>query len=193
MIHITKSAQKHFIKLLTKQKKGTQIKFFIEQTNSKKIEGKVIYYVPKKTNEENVKIQFDKFDAYLDKKDVAFLKGAIVDFISNQLNSQLTIQLTYKNKNKKIFKKDSLINKIRHIIQSQINPQLSLHGGHISLIDIINEGYVLLKFKGGCNGCSMAQITLKEGIEKKLMNLFPNEIKGVKDVTDHEYGSHTYQ
>ncbi|RRD41335.1 NifU family protein, partial [Tessaracoccus sp. OH4464_COT-324] len=47
-------------------------------------------------------------------------------------------------------------------------------------------------FGGGCNGCSMVDVTLKDGIEKQLLAMFANELKGVKDVTEHQRGEHSY-
>ena len=76
-------------------------------------------------------------------------------------------------------------------LQSQINPQLAGHGGRVSLMEITEDGYAILQFGGGCNGCSMVDVTLKEGIEKQLLNEFP-ELKGVRDLTEHQRGEHSY-
>lgn len=53
------------------------------------------------------------------------------------------------------------------------------------------EGRVVLQFGGGCNGCAMVNVTLKEGIEKELLAHFP-ELTGVQDVTEHQAGEHSY-
>ena len=58
-------------------------------------------------------------------------------------------------------------------------------------MEITDEGYAILQFGGGCNGCSMVDVTLKEGIEKQLLNEFP-ELKGVRDLTEHQRGEHSY-
>ncbi|MDQ6580087.1 MAG: NifU family protein, partial [Haemophilus sp.] len=50
----------------------------------------------------------------------------------------------------------------------------------------------VLQFGGGCNGCSMVDVTLKDGVEKQLVSLFPNELKGARDVTEHQRGEHSY-
>ncbi|SQD00967.1 putative thioredoxin-like protein [Escherichia coli] len=60
-----------------------------------------------------------------------------------------------------------------------------------SLMEITEDGYAILQFGGGCNGCSMVDVTLKEGIEKQLLNEFP-ELKGVRDLTEHQRGEHSY-
>lgn len=76
------------------------------------------------------------------------------------------------------------------MLQSQINPQLAGHG-RVSLMEITEDGYAILQFGGGCNGCSMVDVTLKEGIEKQLLNEFP-ELKGVRDLIEHQRGEHSY-
>ena len=85
-----------------------------------------------------------------------------------------------------------LIERVEYVIQTQINPQLASHGGRITLIEITEDGYAILQFGGGCNGCSMVDVTLKDGVEKQLISLFPNELKGAKDVTEHQRGEHSY-
>jgi Fe/S biogenesis protein NfuA len=64
--------------------------------------------------------------------------------------------------------------------------------GLVTLTEITDEGYVILQFGGGCNGCSMVDVTLKEGIEKQFLELFPGEIKGVRDATEHQRGDHSF-
>lgn len=84
------------------------------------------------------------------------------------------------------------IERLDYVIQTQINPQLASHGGKITLIEVTDNKIAILQFGGGCNGCSMVDVTLKEGIEKQLLAMFPEELVGVKDVTEHQRGEHSY-
>ena len=77
------------------------------------------------------------------------------------------------------------------VIQSEINPRLASHGGVVSLETITADKDVVLRFGGGCQGCGMADVTLKEGIEKTLLQEFP-ELRGILDATDHEQGVNPY-
>jgi Fe/S biogenesis protein NfuA len=61
----------------------------------------------------------------------------------------------------------------------------------VSLDSIGADGIVYLRFGGGCHGCGMADVTLKQGIEKTLMARLP-EITGVRDATDHSTGQAPY-
>ncbi|HAD39551.1 MAG TPA: Fe-S biogenesis protein NfuA, partial [Plesiomonas shigelloides] len=79
-----------------------------------------------------------------------------------------------------------------YVLQSQVNPQLAAHGGRVSLVEITADGFAIVQFGGGCNGCSMIDVTLKEGIEKELRAQFNGELKGVKDITEHQRGDHSF-
>ncbi|MBI3907411.1 MAG: NifU family protein [Pseudomonas fluorescens] len=75
--------------------------------------------------------------------------------------------------------------------QTEINPGLASHGGQVSLIDVVEDGIAVLQFGGGCQGCGQADVTLKEGIERTLLERIP-ELKGVRDVTDHTQKENAY-
>lgn len=81
--------------------------------------------------------------------------------------------------------------KIRYLIESEINPQLASHSGRVSLVQIDPGNVVVLEFGGGCHGCGMADVTLKQGVEKTLRKALP-EITGVRDATEHASGKNPY-
>ena len=60
---------------------------------------------------------------------------------------------------------------------AQIRPMLQADGGDVELIDV-NDGVVSLKLTGACDGCPMAAMTLKMGIERILTEQVP-EVKEV--------------
>ncbi|WP_348666495.1 Fe-S biogenesis protein NfuA [Arsenophonus symbiont of Ornithomya chloropus] len=192
MINITKAAQIHFRQLLEKKEPGTQIRIFVINPGTPTAECGVSYYPKNAIEKSDIEFKFDKFSAYVDKISLAFLKEAEIDLIKDQVGSQLTITAPHAKKNKIFDKSTPLTERIKYFIEFQINPQLAGHGGHVSLIKINNDGYAILQFGGGCNGCTMVTFTLKENIEKQLLNMFPNELKGVKDFTEHQHGNHSY-
>ncbi|WP_343188592.1 NfuA family Fe-S biogenesis protein [Buchnera aphidicola (Neophyllaphis varicolor)] len=188
MIKITKNAQKHFIDLLSKQKKGTQIRVFVNNPGEKNAECGVSYCLQNEVDTMDIKLDFKQFYVYVDFNSCDFLKDSEIDIVEDELSSQLTMKAPYARK--KTFN-NNLIDKINNFLDMEINPNLLSHGGKVFLVNLTKEGYVFLKFTGGCNGCSMINLTLKEGIEKKLLSCFP-ELKGVKDITNHRYGKHSY-
>ncbi|WP_109419331.1 Fe-S biogenesis protein NfuA [Proteus terrae] len=191
MITITDAAQAHFAKLLANQEPNTQIRVFVINPGTPNAECGVSYCPPDAVEPNDTEIKFEKLSAYVDDISAPFLEDAEIDFVTDQLGSQLTL----KAPNAKMRKVDAdapLIERVEYILQSQINPQLAGHGGRVSLMEITEDGYAILQFGGGCNGCSMIDVTLKDGIEKELLNLFPDELKGVKDLTEHQRGEHSY-
>jgi Fe/S biogenesis protein NfuA len=80
---------------------------------------------------------------------------------------------------------------VRYVLDAEINPQLASHGGRVTLLEIDAQGAVLLQFGGGCHGCGMVDVTLKQGVEKTLRERVP-EITAVRDATDHAVGEKPY-
>ena len=191
MISISDAAQAHFSKLLEKQPDGTNIRVFVMNAGTPNAECGVSYCPTDAVEPEDIRLPFTGFDALIDPQSAPFLEEASIDFVSDQMGSQLTL----KAPNAKMRKVDDdapLIERIEYVIHSQVNPSLAGHGGKVTLLEITEDGYVILQFGGGCNGCSMVDVTLKEGIEKQFLELFPNEIKGVRDATDHLRGDHSF-
>ena len=189
MIRITEAAQEHFAKLLANQEAGTQIRVFVINPGTPTAECGVSYCPPDAVEANDTKLDFEKLSAYVDDVSAPYLEDAEIDFVTDQLGSQLTL----KAPNAKMRKVDDdapLIERVEYVLQSQINPQLAGHGGKVTLMEITEDGIAILQFGGGCNGCSMVDYTLKEGIEKELLQKFP-ELKGVRDLTEHERGEHS--
>jgi Fe-S cluster biogenesis protein NfuA len=63
-----------------------------------------------------------------------------------------------------------------------IRPALQADGGDVELVDVTEDGIVKVKLKGACGGCPMAQLTLKQGIERRLKDSIPG-VKSVESVT----------
>ena len=68
---------------------------------------------------------------------------------------------------------------------------LESHGGEVSLVKFTEEKQAVLQFGGGCQGCGMVDVTLKDGIEKTLIEQLP-ELQSVIDITDHSDGENAY-
>ena len=79
---------------------------------------------------------------------------------------------------------------IRQLLDERINPQVASHGGHIALVDV-KDDTVYIRLEGGCQGCGMADVTLKQGVATEIQSLVP-AITAVLDVTDHAGGTNPY-
>ena len=84
-----------------------------------------------------------------------------------------------------------LAERITYVLQSEVNPGLAAHGGEVTLIELTDEPVAVLQFGGGCQGCSAVDMTLKDGVERTLLEQIP-ELKGVRDITDHSDTSNAY-
>ena len=190
-ISISENAQAHFVKLLSQQADGTQIRVFVVNPGTQSAECGVSYCPADAVETTDTQIEFNGFKAFIDELSLPFLEDAEIDFVTDKMGSQLTLKAP-NAKMKKVADDAPLMERVEYTIQTQINPMLAGHGGHINLIEITEEGIAVIQFGGGCNGCSMVDVTLKDGIEKQLLEAFETELKGVRDVTEHAHGEHSY-
>ncbi|BAX54503.1 Fe/S biogenesis protein NfuA [Photobacterium damselae subsp. piscicida] len=191
MITISASAQEHFGKLLAQQPEGTNIRVFVVNPGTPNAECGVSYCPPEAVEANDTEIKFDLFSAFVDELSLPFLTDAQIDFVTDKMGSQLTLKAP-NAKVRKVADDAPLMERVDYVIQTQVNPQLAGHGGHISLIEITEDDIAVIQFGGGCNGCSMVDVTLKEGIEKELLAQFEGELNAVRDVTEHARGDHSY-
>ena len=190
MILITDAAQEHFAKLLASQEEGTQIRVFVINPGTPTAECGVSYCPPDAVEATDTELKFEKLSAFIDELSAPYLQDAVIDFVTDQLGSQLTLKAP-NAKMRKVSDDAPLMERVEYQLQSQINPQLASHGCRFSLMEITDDGIAILQFGGGCNGCSMIDVTLKDGIEKELLQNFP-ELKGVRDLTEHQRGEHSF-
>jgi Fe/S biogenesis protein NfuA len=124
---------------------------------------------------------------YVDGESIPRLRGATLDFVDDFRGAGFR----FDNPNKPALLENPMAVRVQTLIEDEINPGLASHGGRVSLIDV-QEGRVVLRFGGGCQGCGMADVTMKEGIEGTLKAAIP-EITEVVDATDHAAGTNPYQ
>ena len=85
---------------------------------------------------------------------------------------------------------DTLYERVSRLFDEEVNPMVARHGGRVELIDV-QDAVVMLRMAGGCQGCGMADVTLRQGIEGMLGQRVP-EVKGIMDITDHTAGESPY-
>ena len=191
MITISEEAQAHFVKLLDKQETGTNIRVFVVNPGTSSAECGVSYCPPDAIEETDTRLEFNGFNAVVDEESVPFLHEAEIDYVTDQMGSQLTLKAP-NAKARKVADDAPLAERIKYMIEAEINPQLASHGGQVMLAELTEDGFAILQFGGGCNGCSMVDVTLKDGIEKQMLEQFAGELNGVRDATEHEAGEHSY-
>lgn len=191
MIDITDSGQKYLADLLAKQDcEGIAIRVFVLDGGTPKAETCIAFCRPGEEQEGDEAFEYSGFKAFIEGKSKVYLEDAVVDFAKDSMGGQLTIKAP-NSRMPKINEDSSLQDKINYILYNQVNPGLQSHGGHVSLEELTADNIAVLRFGGGCQGCGMVDVTLKEGVEKTLMEQLP-EISAVKDVTDHSNQENAY-
>ena len=191
IIEITKSAEEYLFKLIKdKNEVDLSIRIFITDPGTPKAETCLAYCNPDEIITDDIIINLELITVYVEKRSLPFLKDTIVNFDKDNFGGQLTIKAP-NARLPNISKDSSIEDKINYVIYNEINPMLESHGGDVSLIEFNDKGIAILQFGGGCQGCGMVDLTLKEGIEKSLVEQIP-EVVGVKDVTDHTIDENAY-
>ena len=190
-MNITPSAQEYLADLLSNQEENTTgIKIFVSEPGTPRAETCIAYAKQDEDFSEFRFIEEFDFSLYLEEKSIDFLKDAEVDYSPDKFGGTLTIKAP-NAKLPQISKDASIEDKINYVLYSEINPGLASHGGEVSLIEVLNEETAILQFGGGCQGCGMVDLTLKDGVEKTLLEQVEG-LKSVKDVTDHSYRENAY-
>jgi len=190
MITITEAAQDYLAELLGKQEDALGVRVFINQPGTPRAETCIAYCREGDVREEDVEHQFDKLKAWFEPRSVPFLEDALVDFAKDRMGGQLTIKAP-NAKMPRVGDDSPLEDRINYILYNEINPSLAAHGGEVSLVELTDDNYAVLQFGGGCQGCSAVDITLKNGVERSLLDQLP-QLAGVRDVTDHTDRSQAY-
>ena len=190
-MNITPSAQEYLADLLSNQEEDTTgIKIFVSEPGTPRAETCIAYAKDDEDFSDYKIIEEFEFSLYLEEKSVDFLKDAEVDYSPDKFGGTLTIKAP-NAKLPQISEDASIEDKINYVLYSEINPGLASHGGEVSLIEVVNEETAVLQFGGGCQGCGMVDLTLKDGVEKTLLEQVEG-LKNVKDVTDHSYRENAY-
>ncbi|WP_461481689.1 Fe-S biogenesis protein NfuA [Porticoccus sp.] len=189
-ITITESAQQYLAGLLDKQDcEGIGIRMFVTDPGTPKAETCIAYCRPDEIQESDEVMELARFKAYFEQRSLPFLDDAKVDYADDKFGGQLTIRAP-NSRLPRVSDDSPLEDKINYLLYNEINPGLAAHGGMITLEEIV-DGVAVLRFGGGCQGCGMVDVTLKEGVEKTMLDKIP-ELKGVRDVTDHSDRSQSY-
>ena len=191
MIEITNEAQTYFAKLIAQQDMdnvGLHLSVISPGTPSAACDLK--FHVPDQSTEQEREIEFEMFKLYVPVSNERWLTDATIDFETSESGGQLTIKAP-GIKGAMPDENGDLAERIAWVLEAEINPGLASHGGMVSLETITPEKEVVLRFGGGCHGCGMADVTLKNGIETTLKKHFP-EITAIVDATDHASGSNPY-
>lgn len=118
------------------------------------------------------------------------LDGATVDWVESMAGSGFKVESPNLRPIGSEVPTGDLADRVRHVIDTQVNPSIAAHGGSVELLDVRGTE-VYLEMRGGCQGCGMAAVTLSQGIRRILGETLP-ELTAVHDVTNHAAGANPY-
>jgi len=126
----------------------------------------------------------DGLRVFIDAKSAETLKGTTIDFVDGPEGQGFRID------NPNPLWTDPLSQAIQKVFDDEINPQVASHGGWVSLLEV-KDDIAYIQLGGGCQGCGMVDVTLKQGIEVVLKERVP-QIREIVDTTDHAGGNNPY-
>jgi len=124
------------------------------------------------------------FQVLVDARSVESLTGVTLDFVDD------THQSGFRIDNPNPLWADPVSLAVQRVFDEEINPAVATHGGWVALLEV-RDGVVYVQLGGGCQGCGMVDVTLRQGIEVRLRQVVP-EIREVVDTTDHAGGANPY-
>ena len=191
IVNITESAEKYLAKLIEdKNEPNLAVRIFISDPGTPKAETCLAYCKPEEAMKDDEILILNSLKVHIEKRSIPFLADAEVNYDNDTFGGQLTIKAP--NARLPNISPDSPPeDRINYVIYNEINPMLESHGGEVSLLEFTDKGEAILQFGGGCQGCGMVDVTLKDGIEKTLLEQIP-ELKSVKDSTDHSLDDNAY-
>jgi Fe/S biogenesis protein NfuA len=136
-----------------------------------------------KTADDQVQ-QVGSFQVLVDSASAPDLEGATIDFVEGPHGTGFNIE------NPNPLWRDPMAAAIQKVLDDEINPAVGQHGGWVSLLEV-KDGRAFIQLGGGCQGCGMVDVTLKQGIEVRIREMVP-AIREVVDTTDHAGGNNPY-
>jgi Fe/S biogenesis protein NfuA len=191
MIELSEPARQHFQRLLQSQGgDAVGIRISAVHPGTPKADARLEFCEPGDLQGDEWSLDCEGFALYVDSDSAPWLDGAQIDYASNATGGQLTIRAP-KIKGQVPGADATLAERVQYLLDSEINPMLAAHKGRVALEHVDEAGVVWLRFGGGCHGCGMVDVTLKNGIEKTMREKLP-EVTAIRDATDHETGAAPY-
>lgn len=151
---------------------------------------------PDERNSDDVVIDAGGLEMVLDPKSAEYLKGGTIDFEDRVVRSGFKFQNPNRPETPRIGEgprpdlAGPVAERVQRLIDTELNPAVAAHGGVIQFLGL-RDNKIYLSFGGGCHGCGMVDVTLKQGVETRIREVVP-EIEEVVDTTDHSVGENPY-
>ena len=138
----------------------------------------------KDSKEGDHEINVDGMRVFIDPRSAKYIDGTTLDYQETLMGGGFSFD------NPNPLWMDDISKAVAEIIESEVNPAVASHGGHVELMGV-EDGKAVIVFGGGCQGCGMADVTLKQGVETMIKDNVPS-ISEVIDATDHAAGENPF-
>ncbi len=187
MITVTEAAKKKFLEIVESEgRQGQGLRVIVQGGGTARPEF-ALNFVAESEGGQDVVEDLGTFKVYADAESAKYLDGASVDFVDNLTESGFKVDAPKAGLPRP---EGPLAEAVQRVLDEKINPGVAMHGGFVALV-AIEDDTAYLQFGGGCQGCGMINVTLKQGVDKILFADVP-QIKKVMDVTDHASGTNPY-
>ena len=184
-LNLTPLARQHVLEALEEEEKdGLSLRVAIAGRGPTGFRYSLDLVAPGEHKDDDIRVDDDGFEIWIDRESSEKLDGTTIDFVQRLQESG------FKFDNPNSMWSDSKAQKVQEVIEAKINPGIASHGGFVQLIDV-KDDIAYIKFGGGCQGCGMVDVTLKEGVQVMIKEAVP-ELADVLDTTDHAAGTNPY-
>lgn len=185
MITLTDTARDKVLEFIQiEEKKGWALRLNALRKGPRRFHYELNLEAPEDKQGDDVVVGFEGFELWLDPESAENVEGATMDFVQRGFESG------FKFENPQAAWQDPVAQSVQNVLDDEINPAVASHGGRVELT-AVEDGVAYIAFGGGCQGCGMADVTLKQGVQTTIINTVP-EIQEVRDATDHAAGTNPY-
>jgi len=188
MITVTEAARKKFLDVTRAEgREGSGLRVMVTDAGTASPQFALNFVDPGQADPNDTIVDVGEFKIHVDAAGFKHLDDARIDFVDELGQSGFKVDAPNAGVPRPA---GPVAEAVQRALDEKINPGVAMHGGNVSLVAL--EGDVAyLKFGGGCQGCGMINVTLKQGVEKILFEAVP-QVKSVMDVTDHASGTNPY-
>jgi Fe/S biogenesis protein NfuA len=187
-VHFTPGAREQILAILGRQAEPAALRILVKQPASAVPEYDMTIDALSAAQPADTLIDAEGVRVLVGADSLALVAGATVDFASDPLRPGFLVQPPQAPQPD--LDSDPLAAEVRTLLEDHINPSIAGHGGRADLVGV-KDDIVYVALGGGCQGCSMASVTLKQGIEQLIKQHIPR-VKAVVDATDHAGGSNPF-
>jgi Fe/S biogenesis protein NfuA len=188
MITVTDLAKQKVLEVQESEgRQGDGLRVTVQNGGTFQVEYALNFVAADEASDDDVLVDVGGFKVVIDPASAEWLDGATLDYIDGLTESGFKVEAPNATPPKP---EGPLAEAVHKVIEERINPQIASHGGFVNLVGL-KDKIAYLRFGGGCQGCGMVNVTLKQGVEVMIQEEVP-QIAGVMDVTDHANGTNPY-